>query len=478
MKIIDAGYEFITPMTIESGQIILKRIEEIARVCYKSEDRITEDSAMQFVKMLIERGHEAMLEHCVFAVKFICDRSVSHEVVRHRIASFAQESTRYVCSGMKNLLPVDTEDEINYAYQQGMSMKKIADKNGTLSEWAIYKILDKNDIECRSKGSRGVINSEYFKTIDTPEKAYLLGLIFTDGSIRQDLSQVTISQKNGETWWILNMLKDFIQPDIKSLNLCNGSLCNDLFDRGITPNKSFEYTEENANKLWDAAKDFTYDFLRGMLDGDGSIRWFYQKPTSKTKSCHIQFVGNKHIINIVNNFIQNEFNYDAKCYQDKQSPLLYRYVITDSKIGKQFCERLYNNFKFPYGHSKTCRYYNAFDLDIPIQYSEIDNKHFYVIKPTYFNDKSLWIWGNAMFDSMIAYQNMIQIGATPQEARSVLPNSLKTEIVMTANLREWRHFFKLRIANAAHPQMQEITRPLLAELKTLIPIVFDDIEPE
>jgi len=67
------------------------------------------------------------------------------------------------------------------------------------------------------------------------------------------------------------------------------------------------------------------------------------------------------------------------------------------------------------------------------------------------------------------------MGATPQEARSVLPNSLKTEVIMTANLREWRHFLKLRTAKDAHPQMREVTVPLLAELKTLIPVVFEDI---
>lgn len=68
------------------------------------------------------------------------------------------------------------------------------------------------------------------------------------------------------------------------------------------------------------------------------------------------------------------------------------------------------------------------------------------------------------------------MGCSPQEARSVLPNSLKTEVVMTANLREWRHFFRLRTAPAAHPQMREVTIPLLQNFKKLIPVVFDDIE--
>ena len=70
---------------------------------------------------------------------------------------------------------------------------------------------------------------------------------------------------------------------------------------------------------------------------------------------------------------------------------------------------------------------------------------------------------------------MLDIGCTPQEARAVLPNSLKTEIVMTANLREWRHFLKLRTSPAAHPQIREVAIPLLDELKSLIPVIFDDI---
>lgn len=207
MKIIKAGYEILTAL---NGLEILKHIERIGRVCYKSEDKITDDSCLAFVKMLLDRGHEAMIEHYSFSVKFTCDRGVSHEIVRHRIAAFAQESTRYC----------------NY-----------------------------------SKSKFG--------------------------------NEITV----------------------------------------ISP----VFFDSDFSQAWD--------------------------------------------------------------------------------IWKKGCE---------------------------------------AAEETYFK--------------------LIQDGATPQEARSVLPNSLKTEIVMTANLREWRHFFKLRTADTAHPQMREITRPLLSELKMLIPIVFDDIQ--
>ena len=88
------------------------------------------------------------------------------------------------------------------------------------------------------------------------------------------------------------------------------------------------------------------------------------------------------------------------------------------------------------------------------------------------------IWVDACEFSENTYLRMLELGATPQEARSVLPNSIKTEVVVTMNYREWRHFFKLRAARftgPAHPQMEEITRPLLEDVKRLIPVVFDDI---
>lgn len=205
MKIIKPGFEILTPI---NGEEILKHIELVGRVCYKSEDKITEDSAKKFIAVLIKRGHEAVIEHFNITVKFICDRGVSHEIVRHRIASYAQESTRY----------------------------------------------------------------------------------------------------------------------------CNYN--NDKFDGEITVIEPF--------------------FLN-----------------------------------------KNSFNYKA--------------------------------------------------------------------------------WYKAMQYAEATYMDMIADGATPQEARSVLPNSLKTEIVVTMNLREWRHFFKLRTAIAAHPQMREVAIPLLKELRNVIPVIFDDI---
>ena len=105
-----------------------------------------------------------------------------------------------------------------------------------------------------------------------------------------------------------------------------------------------------------------------------------------------------------------------------------------------------------------------------------------VIKPCYLDNSSgaFNTWSRCMVDCENAYFMMLQQGCTPQEARAVLPNSLKTEVVMTMNFRELRHFLKLRAAGITgkpHPQMLEVAVPLLNELKLKLPVLFEDIEP-
>ena len=217
MKLIKPSFELLTKI---EPPAILRNIESAGRVCYKSEERITPESAGPFVRSIIARGHESVLEHQSLSVRFTCDRGVSHEIVRHRLASFSQESTRYV----------------NY-------------------------------------GHRGI---------------------------------------------------EFVIPP---------------WVVGIPEG---EYNPETPNPF---AKD------------RGSREWF-----------------------------------------------------------------------------------------------------------------------NTMYDLERSYNQLLAAGWKPEQARSVLPNSLKTEIVVTANLREWRHILRLRTAKAAHPQMRELMQPLLVDLATRLDAVFGDIQ--
>lgn len=146
MKVISPSYEILTDIS-PFATFELEQIERISRTCYKSEDRIKDqaESARKLIRGLIKKGHEAMLEHSQLTVKFICDRGVSHELVRHRMASFAQESTRY-CNYSKDkfgseitvvkpasFLPVD--HPIDPAYE-------IWEKACQNAEEAYFRLLD------------------------------------------------------------------------------------------------------------------------------------------------------------------------------------------------------------------------------------------------------------------------------------------------------------------------------------------------
>lgn len=93
MILVDPSVEIITPI---SGEEIIKHIEQCGKVCYKSEDTIKDGSCNTFVKKILESEHESVVEHFSVTVRFTCSRACSHQLVRHRIASYSQESQRYV----------------------------------------------------------------------------------------------------------------------------------------------------------------------------------------------------------------------------------------------------------------------------------------------------------------------------------------------------------------------------------------------
>ncbi len=110
MNIIQQHVEVFTQLDEAS---MLETIERAGRTAYKSEDKITSGSAEKFCRMLIKNGHESVLEHVSITVKFVCDRGVTHELVRHRIASYTQESTRYCnySGGLTVVLPLSLDGD-------------------------------------------------------------------------------------------------------------------------------------------------------------------------------------------------------------------------------------------------------------------------------------------------------------------------------------------------------------------------------
>lgn len=147
MKIINPSVEFMQPV---DGQAILKHLEACGRVCYKSEDKTTEGSAEKFLASIIRRGHEAVLEHVSVTVKFICDRGVSHEIVRHRVASYCQESTRYCNYGHSGEIAV-----IKPSYLETGSMPYVSWEEACLTAEEEY--MDMLGYGCTPQEARAVL---------------------------------------------------------------------------------------------------------------------------------------------------------------------------------------------------------------------------------------------------------------------------------------------------------------------------------
>lgn len=114
MKIIEQSWEWL-----QKPVNPLQIIEIAGRTCYKSENRITEGSAKKFIQMIMELGHETVIEHVSASIRFITNRGVTHELVRHRLCSFSQESTRYVKyqNELTFIKPVWWDDK-NYSEKQ------------------------------------------------------------------------------------------------------------------------------------------------------------------------------------------------------------------------------------------------------------------------------------------------------------------------------------------------------------------------
>lgn len=140
---------YIEILDCPEGLDILKLIELCGRVCYKSEDKITEDSAQRFVKSVIKSGHESVLEHAKITVRVVCDRGISHEIVRHRLASYSQESSRYVqYTGEMIFIKPCFWDESSEEYKAWYSSMEQAEKS--------YNFLV-TELGCKPEEARSVL---------------------------------------------------------------------------------------------------------------------------------------------------------------------------------------------------------------------------------------------------------------------------------------------------------------------------------
>ncbi len=557
MKLVKQSFE-ILEQTDFSLKGIKQFIERCGRVCYKSEDKITDTSYEKFVDMLERKDHARPLEFgtvhlkmpwsnfnnfvgfCIskavwdncwikyhvdrdsedktvyittnyryykrlkslrplygyiniaeffteedneyypkrYTVHFITSRGIMDEFRTHVGLSHLAESTRYVSSCQKRSIKefnCDNIEDICTAYQQGFSMREIAIYS-SMSENTIKRRLIDNSIPIRGLNNKGNRVEDYFSIIDTPEKAYLLGIIQTDGNVRVSdrNASLTITQHKDYAWYIKDMLlnlSDYVgdteDRNCRQLQIGSKQIVNDLINIGIIPNKTYIQSDKDVDTLWNSVpEEYKGDFIRGLIDGDGNVSFFTQKK-GINESCNIGFVSVKeHLIDILIDYIYKKFNY--KCGKHKEGNI-YKLSITDYNKSLEIGKFLYINFQYPFGHpKKASAWIKRLNIDYPIANYKDDK--FICIKPCWLKESSplsIFMYIHALDSSEDVYTNLRLGGWTPQQAREVLPLSVKSELISCGFESAWSNFFYRRCAKDAHPMAREIAIPLQDKFKEM-----------
>jgi thymidylate synthase ThyX len=506
VRLIKASYEILTDLS-DPIKTILKPIETAARTCYKSYDSITDDSCINFCRSIIKRGHEAVIEHSQLSVKFTIDRGISHELVRHRLASYCQESSRYCVSGDTNL---KFSNHLCHWTVGELYSNILNSKNGSWKRLLIRQMDD-----------NGVLVYGYINGIYHTGKKEVFEISTKLGYKLKCTADHLIYTSNGYM-----PLQDISVGDRIYVN---GSLANNellyknydwLYHQYITLNKTYnEISNEfnynvNTLKKWASKlnipkKPLSYfnkgrnPWNRGIHECDGETVKAQAEALRKYHHC-----GRRK---------DKILKYDTSAYQKRNSGECYICKKSDCILDVHHIDEDHNNNNpqnlitlcRPHHsmiHSKNldiitldevtsiinCGIDDVYDISMK-QYSNFiangivvhncnysKNKFFEEIKVIEPDDlpndsEAYGIWYNACKYAEVAYMDLIKEGIKPELARNVLPMSVATEIVMTANIREWRSVFKLRTTEYAHPQMRSIMRKLLDELKSKVPILFDDI---
>jgi thymidylate synthase ThyX len=505
MKIIKASAEILSPTITNMDEIndMFQRMELAGRTCYKSNDKITPASARKFVEKLVRSHHEAMLEHASMTVRFVVDRGVSHELVRHRIASFAQESTRYCVAG-------DSEITFNNPHVH-MTIAELYQKVQSSTNGAWKRMLIRQYNEKTGELQHLKIKNVFYNGIKACAKMTTrLGYQITCTPDHEILTP------NG-----YKRLEDLSIGDKVFVNGTDALYMNYdwLYNQNITLNKTFVQIAEEfgfnvntikkwARKLGIPKKGTGYFHIghtpwnKGITDERqaNALRKYHHCGRRKDKilkddtkkyhkhkgtDCHI--CGAKENLEVHhidknhdNNNPDNLMTVCESCHQRVHSQnLLVAYadeIMNIEAIG----------LKEVYDIEMDSEYHNYIANGIVVHNCNYSKDKFRneltFIEPCFWKDKEhdleMKAWKETMKGAEDLYMAFMEYNIPPQEARCILPNSLKTEVIMTANMREWRHFFRLRAAGvtgAPHPQMLEVAVPLYQECVKAMPELFCDI---
>lgn len=503
MRIVTPNVEIMTPT---DG--ILQHLERCGRVCYKSEDKIADGTAEKFITGIIKRGHEAVLEHASITAKFTCDRGVSHEIVRHRMASYCVTGDT-VIRGMgqkswtvKELFDWQTDKKRKGRLQliQARSMDsetRIIVENKIT---AIHFMGEKPVFMLRTESGR-MLKCTGDHRIATPG-GYTPLLELSVGAEVLANGFELLENPDWIRWYYIEE-NHTRKETAETIGCCEATLYKAFKKYGIKkpwsarpnrrPGHGYKgmFSEEVKQKLRESkigSKNSQYKKDRSSLTVSGA----YQEANRIFTKERCENCGTKENLEIHhidknprNNVPENVKVLCPKCHNLWHKPgtigVFRDKILSIEPVG---VEAVYDISMEAPNHNFVANGVVVHNCQSSTRYCNYSSEKFgseiTVIKPLFLErGTDGWaIWENACLEAEEAYFSLLYSGRTPQEARSVLPNSLKTELVMTANIREWRHFLRLRCDKAAHPQMREVALMLLDKLHEAVPVCFDDIWEE
>jgi len=451
-----------------------------------------------------------VLEHGSITVRFIVDRGVSHELVRHRLASFSQESTRYCVAGDTVLTTTNPHNKMTVA---DLFSNKEASANGAWKRMRIRQLNEKTG-ELEYAGVEDVFKIGKKHTLKlTTKLGYSLVVtddheIYTrDGYVKaKDVSLSSDLAVNGTT--LLYQNESWLRNQYISLNKTAVQIANEFgfnvstikkwvrkfafpvkpasyWNKGRKPwNKGMDESDPRVAKQTAALREHHWDRGRVSVPVSGrvvkpSVRTYHKLVDDACAICGATTTLQVHHVDEDrdNNSSENLLTVCAACHQRVHSKNLevvhYDRVISieDAGIVEVYDISMaseFHNFVANGVVVHNCNYgKNKFDSEITV----IDIRGGFPDM----TDQAYDCWYAACGKAEGMYFGMINNGCSAQAARSVLPNSLKTEVVMTANPREWRHVFKVRCHRDAHPQMVEVMVPLRDEFADRWPALFGDL---
>ena len=383
--------------------------------------------------------------------------STSRELNRVSPNAIAERSTRYIKSSTKSCIDsfdFTKEQDIVNAYLQGNSIKAIS-RRTDISHHKVRELLVNNGITIRP--TRGEIwNEESFKNIDSPEKAYLLGIIETDGSVRKSHNELSITQHQDYYLYIQAIVEYVLgnAPHVsndrqcKKLNIINREIVDDLIDMGIVENKTYLQNDKDMeNLLSRIPKQYINSFYRGLIDGDGYLSYGVQSNGST-----YQRVGfSVHTICLAKHIQDTISRITGAIPTIRKDGELYHIDICQKERVITFSKWLYKDFKYPFGHPKKVNRFMHFlkTQDSFVDYPTVDfgDDRFCIGKPHWYDSASSDIKMSyllGIYSNEISYRKLILDGMKPEDARGVLPLDTATKVIYTYSVQEWKHILDLR----------------------------------